>query len=106
MTVDPLLLIAALLLLSVAILFYRQYTGRQRLAAIAEQLAALEAKLDLFNDSAQGVGRRLVDVEAQLHTLAVDSVQLQQKIGERGDKGNAYAQAEALLKLLMTIQWV
>ena len=84
------LLLALLLLLIVAVVVLRR--DRQRLDALAEELAAVKHNLGIFNDGAQGIGRRLVEAEKQLKMVSTDQAQLKQQ-----GSNQAYTEAALLV---------
>ena len=79
-------LAALLLLSSVAVLVYavvRLRRSQQQLANVEDELAALRNSLVIYNEGAQGIGRRLVQAEQQLKGVVNDQAQLINQLGEQ-----------------------
>ncbi len=52
---------------------------RKQLKSMQAEISELKNNLDIFNEGAQGIGRRLLDAERQLQIVASDQAQLMQK---------------------------
>lgn len=88
------IIVVAVLLLTavVAAYFFGRY--RKRMDLMAAELDELKRNLNIFNDGAQGIGRRLVEAEKQLKMVASDQAQLKQQSGTQTytDAANMVAQ--------------
>ena len=68
--------VLVLVLLAGAALLMRY---RRRLDIINAELSDLKRSLSIFDDGAQGIGRRLVEAEKQLKSVVSDQVQIKQQ---------------------------
>ncbi|MDG1938971.1 MAG: hypothetical protein P8I62_09050, partial [Pseudomonadales bacterium] len=67
----------SLLVVLFAIVLLRRY--QQRLDAMTSELDNLKRNLSIFDDGAQGIGRRLVEAERQLKSVVSDQAQFKQQ---------------------------
>ena len=79
-------------LLAFALLVLQLRRLRHQVEDIHRELFALQNKLRIFNDGAQGIGRRLLDAERQLKSVATE--QSQQVLRAENEP---YGEAAALL---------
>ncbi len=79
--------VAALLFSScIAVLVYavvRLQRSKRQLADVETELVALRNSLLIYNEGAQGIGRRLVQAEQQLKSVVNDQAQLVNQLGEQ-----------------------
>ena len=79
--------LAALLLLScIAVLVYavvRLQRSNRQLDHLEAELGELRNSLLIYNEGAQGIGRRLVQAEHRLKSLVNDQAQLASQLGEQ-----------------------
>ena len=94
---------SALLLIALAGLLVLVIVGalmlgrdRKRLDSVTAELATLKHDLSIFNDGAQGIGRRLVEAEKQLKSVANDQAQLKQQTSNQSYTEAAVLVAEGL----------
>lgn len=95
---DSALLIITLAGLSVLVVIVAFMFGRnrKRLDSVTAELADLKHDLSIFNDGAQGIGRRLVEAEKQLKMVANDQAQLKQQTSNQSFTDAAVLVAEGL----------
>jgi hypothetical protein len=88
------IILLAVLLLTAIIAAYLLGRYRKRMDLMASELDELKRNLNIFNDGAQGIGRRLVEAEKQLKMVASDQAQLKQQGGTQSytDAANMVAQ--------------
>lgn len=83
----------SVLVIIAAVMFRRD---RKRLDNVTAELANLKHDLSIFNDGAQGIGRRLVEAEKQLKMVANDQAQLKQQTSNQSFTDAAVLVAEGL----------
>ena len=95
-SIQLLIAIVALSLLVVlfAIVLLRRY--QQRLDAMTSELDNLKRNLSIFDDGAQGIGRRLVEAERQLKSVVSDQAQFKQQSSNQSYTDAASLVAEGL----------
>lgn len=88
------IILLTVLLLTAIIAAYLLGRYRKRMDLMSTELDELKRNLNIFNDGAQGIGRRLVEAEKQLKMVASDQAQLKQQSGTQTytDAANMVAQ--------------
>ncbi|MDB2409370.1 DUF2802 domain-containing protein [Pseudomonadales bacterium] len=84
----------SLLVVLFAIVLLRRY--QQRLDAMTSELDNLKRNLSIFDDGAQGIGRRLVEAERQLKSVVSDQAQFKQQSSNQSYTDAASLVAEGL----------
>jgi biopolymer transport protein ExbB/TolQ len=87
-----------LILVSGAALLVRY---KRRLDAINAELNNLKRSLSIFDDGAQGIGRRLVEAERQLKSVVSDQVQFKQQ-----SSNQSYTDAASLVAQGLSVDQV
>ena len=87
-----------LILVSGAALLVRY---KRRLDAINAELNNLKRSLSIFDDGAQGIGRRLVEAERQLKLVVIDQVQFKQQ-----SSNQSYTDAASLVAQGLSVDQV
>ena len=87
-----------LILMSGAALLVRY---KRRLDAINAELHNLKRSLSIFDDGAQGIGRRLVEAERQLKSVVSDQVQFKQQ-----SSNQSYTDAASLVAQGLSVDQV
>ncbi|MBT5292504.1 MAG: DUF2802 domain-containing protein [Cellvibrionales bacterium] len=87
-----------LILMSGAALLVRY---KRRLDAINAELNNLKRSLSIFDDGAQGIGRRLVEAERQLKSVVSDQVQFKQQ-----SSNQSYTDAASLVAQGLSVDQV
>lgn len=90
--------VLALVLLAGAALLMRY---RRRLDIINAELSDLKRSLSIFDDGAQGIGRRLVEAEKQLKSVVSDQVQIKQQ-----SSNQSYTEAASLVAQGLSVDQV
>ncbi|MGB2272647.1 MAG: DUF2802 domain-containing protein [Pseudomonadales bacterium] len=84
----------SLLVVLFAMVLLRRY--QQRLDAMTSELNNLKRNLSIFDDGAQGIGRRLVEAERQLKSVVSDQAQFKQQSSNQSYTDAASLVAEGL----------
>ena len=90
--------VLVLVLLAGAALLMRY---RRRLDIINAELSDLKRSLSIFDDGAQGIGRRLVEAEKQLKSVVSDQVQINQQ-----SSNQSYTEAASLVAQGLSVDQV
>ena len=90
--------VLVLVLLAGAALLMRY---RRRLDIINAELSDLKRSLSIFDDGAQGIGRRLVEAEKQLKSVVSDQVQIKQQ-----SSNQSYTEAASLVAQGLSVDQV
>lgn len=90
--------VLVLVLLAGAALLMRY---RRRLDTINAELSDLKRSLSIFDDGAQGIGRRLVEAEKQLKAVVSDQVQIKQQ-----SSNQSYTEAASLVAQGLSVDQV
>ena len=90
--------VLVLVLLAGAALLMRY---RRRLDIINAELSDLKRSLSIFDDGAQGIGRRLVEAEKQLKSVVSDQVQIKQQ-----SSNQSYTDAASLVAQGLSVDQV
>ena len=90
--------VLVLVLLAGAALLMRY---RRRLDIINAELSDLKRSLSIFDDGAQGIGRRLVEAEKQLKSVVSDQVQIKQQ-----SSNQSYTEAASLVTQGLSVDQV
>lgn len=91
-----LLVSAALLLLIVLVAALMLNRYKRRLDIMNAELCDLKRSLSIFDDGAQGIGRRLVEAERQLKSVVSDQAQFKQQSNNQSYTEAATLVAEGL----------
>jgi hypothetical protein len=103
MSQSLLLLIATAVVLILVVVAGAALLGRykRRLDTINAELLDLKRNLSIFDDGAQGIGRRLVEAERQLKSVVSDQVQFKQQ-----SSNQSYTDAASLVAQGLSVDQV
>ena len=103
MSQSLLLLIATAVVLILVVVAGAALLGRYKrwLDTINAELLDLKRNLSIFDDGAQGIGRRLVEAERQLKSVVSDQVQLKQQ-----SSNQSYTDAASLVAQGLSVDQV
>lgn len=96
-----LLVVAVVLMVLVAAGATALSRYRRQMTQLEQELEALKHNLAIFNDGAQGIGRRLVEAEKQLKMVSSDQAQFKQQASSQ-----AYSDAAQLVAQGMSAEQI